>query len=318
MFWGFAIMVLLLLGSGGALSAALIISRNRRLETEQRVGMVAAVPRTRSHESPHTWWEIRHLNIDARLKHFFAAGSGHTWGMKAGAVKLLATAFIAAAIVWFFAAVWLHFPVLYVAPVTALAWYMAPRNVLLRQQRRAELQFADLFPASVDTIARMLRAGLPITTAVRSVGVEAPPPINAVFMLVSNQIEIGAPIEVALDLASQRIGLADFRFFSVAVALQHATGGNLAGTLEILADIIRKRRGVRMKAKATTAEIRVSAYVLGSMPILIIGLLLLIQPDYLAPLFVDPRGRLILAMAAGGMALAALSMRQMMRSMTNQ
>lgn len=316
MLLAFSAMLLLLLVSGGALSAALVMTRKRRLEAEQRVGLVAAVPRAAASNMPPTWWEYRRLKIDSRLKDFFSVGSPHTWGMTAGAIRLLTTAFLGAAVVWIFAVLWLQLSLLFAAPVIALVWYMTPRIVLLRQQRHAEAQFADLFPASVDTIARMLRAGLPITAAIRSVGAEAPPPINAVFLLVSNQIEIGAPIEVALDLASQRIGLTDFRFFSVAVALQHATGGNLAGTLEILADIIRRRRGVRMKAKATTAEIRISAYVLGSLPIVIVGLLLLIQPDYLAPLFVDPRGRLMLAMAAGAIALAALSMRQMMRSMT--
>lgn len=317
MYGAFAVMFLLLLVSGGALSAALVMTRSRRLETEQRIGLVAAIPGSHTPSLSSMWWEARRLNIDSRLRDFFSAGSSHSWGMTAGAISLLATAFLGAAVVWLFAAVWLQLSFLFAAPNAALVWYLAPRVVLLRQQKRAEAQFADLFPASVDTIARMLRAGLPITSAIRSVGNEAPPPINAVFLLISNQIEIGAPIEVALDLASQRIGLTDFRFFAVAVALQHATGGNLAGTLEILADIIRRRRGVRMKAKATTAEIRISAYVLGSLPIIIIGLLLLIQPDYLAPLFEDPRGHVILAMAAGGITLAALSMRQMMRSMTN-
>jgi tight adherence protein B len=310
-------MLLLLLFSGGALSAALMITRNHRLETEQRVGLVAATLHSRTSGKSDTWWEARGLDVDARVRHFFSFGSSHTWGMKASTIRLLTVAFFAGAIVWGLAGLWLKFPIFLALPISAMVAYLASRILLQRQQKRAEVEFTDLFPASVDSIARMLRAGLPITTAVRSVGAEGPPPVNAVFLLVSNQVEIGAPIEHALDSASERVGLADFRFFSVAVALQHATGGNLAATLEILADIIRRRRGVRMKARATTAEIRVSAYVLGSLPLLIIGLLLLIQPDYLTPLFKDPRGHVILAMAAGGLFLAAISMRQMMRSVTN-
>jgi tight adherence protein B len=99
--------------------------------------------------------------------------------------------------------------------------------------------------------------------------------------------------------------------------LQHLTGGNLAATLEVLSDIVRKRRAVRMKAKATTAEIRVSGYVLASLPFLIVLTLLLIQPGYLTPLFTDPRGHIILLMAAGGLAAGGLTMRQMMRSVTS-
>ena len=85
--------------------------------------------------------------------------------------------------------------------------------------------------------------------------------------MIADQMRIGIPLGEALDASSQRIGLADFRFFSVAVALQHSTGGNLVNTLDVLSQIMRKRRAVRLKAKAVTSEIRLSAYVLGSLPI---------------------------------------------------
>ena len=68
-------------------------------------------------------------------------------------------------------------------------------------------------------------------------------------------------------------------------------------TLEILSDIIRKRRATRLKAKAATGEIRITAYTLGGIPVLTIGALLVIQPGYLTPLWTDPRGHLIIAMA---------------------
>jgi tight adherence protein B len=101
------------------------------------------------------------------------------------------------------------------------------------------------------------------------------------------------------------------------VALQYATGGNLTSTLEILSDIIRKRRATRLKAKAATGEIRITAYTLGGIPVLTTGALLVIQPGYLTPLWTDPRGHLIIAMAGAFLLLAFLSMRMMMRSVTN-
>ncbi|HKJ60857.1 MAG TPA: type II secretion system F family protein, partial [Hyphomicrobiales bacterium] len=101
------------------------------------------------------------------------------------------------------------------------------------------------------------------------------------------------------------------------VNLQYATGGNLVFTLESLASVIRKRRAVRAKAKALTSEIRMSAYVLGSLPLLTLSALLIIQPDYLSPLIYDPRGHTILAMAAGGLLLSMITMKKMMKSVTN-
>jgi tight adherence protein B len=127
---------------------------------------------------------------------------------------------------------------------------------------------------------------------------------------------IGITFEDALAAAGQRIGLTDFRFFTVAITLQRATGGNLATTLDILSDLMRKRRAARLKAKATTGEVRMSAYVLGAIPLLIIGGLFVITPDYLQPLFVDPRGRIIIAVAAASMLTGFGTIRQMMRSVT--
>jgi tight adherence protein B len=185
--------------------------------------------------------------------------------------------------------------------------------LLGRQQRRAERQFVDLLPATIDTAIRMLRAGLPITSCMRFIGDNAEAPVNAVFAMIADQAEIGVPVEEALDAESQKVGLPDFRFFAVTVVLQRATGGNLASTLEILSDIMRKRHMLRQKTKAASAEIRMSAYVLGALPFVCVGLMLLLRPEYFAPLIQDPRGQVILAMACGSLLLALVTMQLMIR-----
>jgi tight adherence protein B len=165
-------------------------------------------------------------------------------------------------------------------------------------------------------IIRMLRAGLPITAAARNVGDEAPAPVNLVFQSIADQVDIGVPFEAAIAAAGESVGLPDFRFFAVAIALQRETGGNLAATLEILADIIRKRRNVRLRAQAATGEIRMSAYILGALPFLVTGAFLVISPGYLTPLATDPRGHVIVGAALLGLTLAYLTMRRMLHSVT--
>ena len=311
-----AIVGLLLLGSG-TLVGALLLRRRERLEMARRINLVAAVPGAGTADAVGAWLKVRSERFDVRLQRVFAAGADRIWGMKASAPTLAITALVAAAAAWLLLRVGLGLSHWIAVPATGIAAFFIPRLLLLRQQRKTERLFTDLFPDAVDAIARMLRAGLPISSAVRAVSAEAPPPVDAVFAMISDQISIGAPIEEALDVSSRHIGMPDFRFFTVAVVLQHSTGGNLAATLEILSDIIRRRRAVRLKSQATTAEIRVSAYVLGALPILIVGVLAIIQPGYLTPLFVDPRGHMILMAAAAGLLLAGISMRQMMRSVGN-
>ena len=315
--WTLAATPVLLILGGATLLGVLAMNRRTKLEIDHRVGLVATAPKSSTPAKADSWLKGASGTLNDRLRRVVAIGAARSWGMKPNAFVLLIAATLAGIAAWSLTHAALGLPLWFAILVTIFATLMAPRVILLRQQKKADGQFNDLFPGTADSVARMLRAGLPISTAVHSVSVEAPPPVNMVFKMVDDQTEIGSPIEEALDSVSQRIGLADFRFFAVAVALQHATGGNLAATLEILSDIVRRRRAVRLKAKAATSEIRVTAYVVGALPFLIVGALLLVQPGYLTPLFADPRGQVILSIAVGLLLLCGVTMRQLMRSVSN-
>lgn len=313
---GAAAVLALLLLSAGALIGALLLSRRARLEREQRVALVAP-PETRSADALGAWLKGRSSGLDVHVQRFFAAGADTVWGMELGALSLIITALASGALAWTLMRIVFALPLWLALPVVMAFAYVVPRMLLLHQRSKMARAFSDLFPDALDAVGRMLRAGLPISAAVQAVSAEAPPPVNAVFAMVADQMGIGVPIDEALDASSRYIAMPDFRFFTVAVVLQHMTGGNLAGTLGILSDIVRKRRAVRLKAGATTAEIRVSAYVLGGLPFFILGALLVVQPGYLTPLFIDPRGHVILALAGGLLLLGGITMRQMMRSVTS-
>jgi tight adherence protein B len=309
--------VILLIGAL-IITGAFVMTSNAGAEMERRIGLVAAPAQGKSAAALANMGMKRQVPLlDLRMRQFFAAGAKFSWGMRAKGGKLLLISAISGIATAVFVARAVSLPGWVAIAIGGLAAYSVPRSLLKRQQRGAESRFMDLFPDAVDTIVRMLRAGLPMTSAVRVVGVEGAPPVNAVFNMIADQVKIGIPIEQALDAGSRHIGLADFRFFTVAVLLQYSAGGNIAATLEMLSGIMRKRRAVRMKARSATAEIRLTGYLLGSLPFFTIGILLLLQPGYLDPLFADRRGHIILAMAGGGLLLSFITMRQMMRSVTN-
>jgi tight adherence protein B len=314
-----ALALVLVLVGAAALTAALMLSRKTRLEMEQRVNLVTGARGMPMEAAGADGGLLKAgtKKFDEQVRRIFTVGIKRTWAMRAGTLTLLLAAVTSAGGVWVLTHQFFKLSPPLSALVCLSASFLVPRLILSREQNRTESKFTDLFPDAVDTVARMVRAGLPITAAVRTVANEATPPISTVFAAIADQLKIGVPIEDTLDESSAKIGLPDFRFFTVAVGLQYATGGNLTQTLEILSDIIRKRRAARLKAKAATGEIRITAYTLGGIPIFTIGALLVIQPGYLVPLWTDPRGHLILAMAGVGFLLAFLSMRAMMRSVTN-
>jgi tight adherence protein B len=202
-------------------------------------------------------------------------------------------------------------PLWLVALVTLGLALMAPRLLAHFERGRVTARFVDKFPDAIDMIVRMLHAGQPVSSAIFTVGKEAPDPVGAIFRDIANEAAIGVPLEAILARRVTEIEPSEFRYFTVAVILQRATGGDLAETLESLASIIRRRRNVRLKAHALLSEVRASAYVLSSLPFVIGALLIFVNPDYLAILFTDPRGHVVLAAIASCLILAALTMRWM-------
>ena len=172
----------------------------------------------------------------------------------------------------------------------------------------------ELFPETIDMVIRMLRAGVPVTGATARWRRGSAAGERRLHSL-ADQMAIGITFEEALALAGERIGLPDFRFFVVAISLQRATGGNLASTLDILSDIMRKRPPCvsRPSNDRRGPDVGLCAR---SHPVLVIGGLLLMTPDYLQPLISDSRGNVIIAAAVGSLVIGFVTIGRMMRSVT--
>jgi tight adherence protein B len=306
-----SIAALLLLLGGATILAVALGARTRQRALVHRVDLIARpAVRRPAPLGLSAWWK---RGLDG-LRSLFTFRMRRSWGVSASPIYLAAAGLGAAAAVWTLTLTVVHLPG-YASAIGAAGGFLAlPRFVLFRQQRRADRQFAELLPDAIDMVVRVVRAGLPVGVAMRTVGQEAEPPLSTVFVKIADQTDIGLPLDQALATTSDAVGNPDFRFFAVAVALQQATGGNLTVTLEALGQIIRKRRAVRLKAGAATAEVRISGIVLGAIPFVVTGLLLMVAPDYLAPLFADPRGNIILGMAVLGLSLAGITMRAMIRN----
>ncbi len=310
---------MLVLAAGGVFAWIFTILRKRRSEMQRRFDLLAKAAQPPAPNGDHTAQPGASAEKNAGpVQMFFTLGAGYSWGMRASAPLLIAVAILSAVAVWLVCSRGFGFSLWLTAAASAAAAFFGPRTVLLRQQQAAMRAFTNGFPDAVEMVARLLRAGTPITYAIQVVGEEAPAPIGAVFTTIADQIRIGIPVAEALDMSSKQVASPDFRFFAVAAIMQYSTGGNLVSTLEELTQIMRKRHAARLKARAVSAEIRFSAYVLGALPILVMAALLVIQPNYLAPLFSDPRGRVILSFAAGGLFLSFITMRQMIRSVTRE
>jgi tight adherence protein B len=175
---------------------------------------------------------------------------------------------------------------------------MAAPTLLLRlAQSRYQRRFLDIFPDALDLVGRAVRAGLPVADAMEVAAHEIGAPVGSELQQTLDETRIGVEMEEALQRTADRIRVPDFRFYVVALALQRRTGGSLAETLANLSNIIRRRKEIRLKTRALTAESRASAIVLGVMPFVFVAGLSVLNPKLLSALLVDPRGRFMVGYA---------------------
>ena len=150
-------------------------------------------------------------------------------------------------------------------------------------------KFTAKFPDAIELLVRGLRSGLPITETMGVVGSEVPGPVGEEFRAVSDRMKIGRTLDAALQETGDRLGTPEFQFFVITIAIQRETGGNLAETLANLADVLRKRAQMKLKIRAMSSESKASAYIVGSLPFVVFGLLYSINQDYMQDFFIEPR-----------------------------
>jgi tight adherence protein B len=173
-----------------------------------------------------------------------------------------------------------------------------PHFFVGRLIKRRINKFTSNFPDAIELMVRGLRSGLPITETLGIVAGEIPGPVGVEFRMVSDKMKIGRTMEAALQETADRLGTAEFQFFVITLAIQRETGGNLAETLSNLADVLRKRAQMKLKIRAMSSESKASAYIVGSLPFVVFGLVYMINPRYMGQFFIDQR---LIVAGIGGM-----------------
>ena len=222
-----------------------------------------------------------------------------------------ASAAIAITIVVAGALIFKGMPIVLALLVGAFVGIGLPHMVIGSLVKRRVNAFTTKFPDAIELLVRGLRSGLPISETISVVAQEVPGPVGFEFRSISDKMKIGKTMDQALQETADRLGTPEFQFFCITLAIQRETGGNLAETLSNLADVLRKRMQMKLKIKAMSSESKASAYIIGVLPFIVFGLILVINPPYMMSFFTDQR-----LMVAGGcgliwMSIGAFIMKQM-------
>lgn len=164
---------------------------------------------------------------------------------------------------------------------------------------RHKTKFENQLPDTLNLLSTSLRSGYSLLQAVEAVSAEAPEPTRREFGRAMNETRLGRSPVVALKQVADRMESLDFDWAVLAISIQREVGGNLAEVLQTAADTMLQRNRLRREMKALTAEGRVSAMVLGSLPFFLFLFLFTSRREYLQPMLDSTTGLVALGGAFG-------------------
>ena len=181
--------------------------------------------------------------------------------------------------------------------VPALAVGSLPLLYVMRKRSARLRRFEELFPDSLEFVARSMRAGHAFSVSLEMIHREFQEPLAGEFRRTFEEHNLGLPLDVALQKLAKRVPSLDVHFFVSAVLLQKRTGGNLAEILDKLAYVIRERFKLRGKIRAISAHGRMTGAALSCIPLGVGVIMFYVNPDYVRFFFLDDTGNIMLACA---------------------
>lgn len=186
-----------------------------------------------------------------------------------------------------------------------------PKLFLKMKAANRQKKFLEDFADALESMMRLLKAGMPVSEAIKMAAREYPGPIGEEMERIYEQQKIGVPLPEAVLEGAKRMPLTEMQMFATAIAIQTQTGSSLSEVLQNLASVIRSRFKLKRKVKALSSEATASAGIIGALPVVVAGGMYFINREYIEVLFIDPTGKMLLAGAVIWMCVGVFVMRQM-------
>jgi tight adherence protein B len=160
-----------------------------------------------------------------------------------------------------------------------------PRIYVRRQQGQRLNRFNDQLADMLNLMVNGLRAGYSTMQAMEAVSKEMPPPISDEFHRVVQEMQLGIPMDVALDNLLRRIPSDDLDLVITAINVQREVGGNLAEILDTISYTIRERVRIKGEIRVLTSQVMYSGRFLAMMPVIISAVLWVLNREYMMEFF---------------------------------
>ena len=209
-------------------------------------------------------------------------------------------------------ALWPH--ILLIAALCPLAFpltWLAARLLFRSLWEKHCNRVVDQLVEGLVIMRNSLKVGLGLSQAMERVIAGFPGPLAKEFRLALNKVQLGMAIEEALTEMGERVQRPDIDMLVTAINILKETGGNLAETFHVMSETLRERQKMDKKIKALTAQGRMQAQILSCVPFFLIGIFLIVDRDYIAPLVFKPLGWMLLCIVCVLVGIGYVVMKKM-------
>lgn len=188
-----------------------------------------------------------------------------------------------------------------------------PYLYMARKESRRLASFSAQLPETLQLLAGSMAAGYSLPQALDAVVREASPPMSAELNRALVETRLGVPVEDALETVARRMNSMDFAWVVMAIRIQREVGGNLSEILTTVAATMRERERLRRQVQVLSAEGRLSAIILGALPLVLLVYFVLIRPEYIGLLITSPIGILMIVVGLMLMVAGAFWLRRVVK-----
>lgn len=190
-------------------------------------------------------------------------------------------------------------------------FFGVPRFVLKILINKRQKKFLTDFADALESMMRLLKAGMPMGEAIAMVAREFDGPVGEEMSQIYEEQKVGIPMSEAVYKAAERMPLTEMQMFATGVTIQQQTGSSLSEILQNLAGVIRARFRLKRKVAALSSEAKASAAIIGALPVVVATGLYFINTEYMMLLFTTSTGKLWLTGAGVWMFVGIMVMRKM-------
>jgi tight adherence protein B len=251
------------------------------------------------------WAKLLERSDLVKIIHRHLIQSGLSWSVGRITLFMLLTGSVATAIAMQFDWIPGYGAMMIGASVAALPYFY----ILQRRAKRFR-QFEENFPDALDSLARAMRAGHPFAAGMEIISDECEPPVSTEMRQTAVEGNLGTSWDVALANLGERMPLLEVSMFASAIQLQNRTGGKLNEVLAKMAEDMRDATALKGEVRSLAAHGKLTGAVLTALPLVISGIMMVVNPSYMAVLIYHPYGKYLIAGAVGCLVLAHFVIRR--------